>query len=463
MFSGSHRRPLLILLAVGLGLRLAMLAGTSELGVRIADEQHYHVLATNLVEGRGFAFANGPTSLRPPLYPTMVAGIWRLTGTRSLQAVRAVQIILSLLTVIAVFALAMELAGPRVAIAAAALTCFYPSLLLSNMLLLTETLFALLVTVAAWAVVRVVTRGSLLSAAAAGLVIGVAALTRSILWPFPAVLAVLVVATLQAPLRRRLAAAAVIVLAAGTVMAPWAVRNTRLQGTTVVIDTMGGLNLLMGNYAYTPHHRIWDAVSQRGEREWVAGIPAAPPNGGVWTEGWKERWARTQAVAFMLAHPGLTAWRAVIKFGDFWGLERDFIAGVQMGLFSPPTWVAVLGGLAITVSYPVVLFLAIVGVVRVSPDGWRAHFVPLTILAFVCALHTIVFGHPRYRLPLTPLLSVYAGMGFVHLRSPTMALSRTQRVSVLAMCALFTVIWATQFFVRDWDYVQKLLAAVGGR
>ncbi len=156
------------------------------------------------------------------------------------------------------------------------------------------------------------------------------------LWPYATALAVLVVTSGAAGWRRRWAAAAVLLAAHVAVLAPWAIRNSRLQGVPVIVDTLGGLNLHMGNYEYTPHERPWDAVSLSGPLNWAAELPASPPQGGAWTEGLKERWARERAVAFMRSNPILTIGRAAIKFGDFWALEREFVAGVQQGVFGEP-------------------------------------------------------------------------------------------------------------------------------
>ena len=93
------------------------------------------------------------------------------------------------------------------------------------------------------------------------------------------------------------------VAGAAAVMAPWAVRNSRLQGVPVLVDTMGGMNLRMGNYEHTPLERMWDAVSVPDSESWIVGIPAEPPDGGTWTEGKKERWARGLAVQYMREHP----------------------------------------------------------------------------------------------------------------------------------------------------------------
>ena len=55
--------------------------------------------------------------------------------------------------------------------------------------------------------------------------------------------------------------------------------QSRLQGVPVIVDTMGGLNLHMGNYEYTPHDRPWDAVSLSGPLNWAAELPASPAAG----------------------------------------------------------------------------------------------------------------------------------------------------------------------------------------
>jgi 4-amino-4-deoxy-L-arabinose transferase-like glycosyltransferase len=122
----------LAILGLGLVVRLAVLPATTSLGPRIADERQYHELARNLADGRGFAFEAGPTSLRPPLYPAFVAAVWTVTGSRSLQWVRVGQIGLALATTVVVFLLGRELFGDRTGLVAAAIACFYPSLLVSN-------------------------------------------------------------------------------------------------------------------------------------------------------------------------------------------------------------------------------------------------------------------------------------------------------------------------------------------
>jgi len=446
-----------IILVAALLLRLVILTMTAQLGVQVVDEQHYHVLATSLVEGRGLATPSGPTSLRPPLYPALVAGLWSVTGSRSLQAVRAFQDLVGLATAALVYVIGRRVYDERTGLVAAAFTAFYPELLFANSLLLTETAFTFLLTAFVAACVIFLQRPRAAIAVAAGTLLGLAALTRSVVWPFPLVLVPLLLWVTPAPMTRRLACCALLVAGYAAVVAPWAVRNTRLQGLPVIVDTMGGLNLRMGNYEFTPHDRIWDAVSRHGAQSWIVGLPPHPPDGGEWTEGWKERWAREQAIAFMRAHPGLTLWRAMIKFGDFWALDRDFVAGIQRGLFRPPPWAAAVAAVAITVAFPLVIGLAILGVCLTPGSDWRSHLLMILLILFVTALHSVVFGHPRYRLPLTPVLAVYAGAA-VSGRA-WRRLYEGWRVALVpaALAVLLAGIWTTQFLVRDWPFVRRLL------
>ena len=455
----SPSRRLGVVLLVALALRVLVLTMTSHLEPQIADERHYHLIATNLVEGHGFTAESGPTSLRPPLYPAFIAGLWTVTGTTSLQLVRAVQDVLGLATAVLVYWITRRLYDERAALAAAGITALYPALVLANSLLLTETVFTFLLTAFLACLVALVQAPRLPVALAAGALLGLAALTRSVVWPFPIVLVPLLAWIVPTTRTRRLACAGLVLCGYAAVVTPWAVRNTRLQGVPVIIDTMGGLNLHMGNYEFTPHDRIWDAISQRGAQSWIIGIPSHPSGGGEWTEGRKERWARERALTFMREHPGLTVWRMAIKLGDFWGLDRDFVAGIQRGLFKPPAWAAVVASAAITVAFPMVVGLAALGVCLRPWNDWRSHLLLLLLVLFVTALHSVVFGHPRYRLPLTPVLAVYAGAAL-----STRAWRRLRegwRVALLpvALAATLVAIWTVQFVVRDWPLVRHL---VGG-
>jgi hypothetical protein len=209
---------------------------------------------------------------------------------------------------------------------------------------------------------------------------------------------------------------------------------------------MGGINLRCGNYEYTPLDRMWDAVSLAGEKDWAYELRLEHPDASAWTEGQKERWARDKAVAFMVANPLLTLERSLVRFANFWGLERVFLGGLRQGMYHPPLWFAVLAVGSILLSYATVMILASCGIFLASPRDHAAHAFLVLIVLFVCGIHTIVFGHPRYHLPLVPFLGLYAAAA-VEARSwrrlaegPATAFAPLATVSVLA-AIWFREVW----------------------
>ncbi len=452
-------RALGLILVAGLAVRLGLWLWFAPLAPHIVDEQEYNRLAHNLLAHGEFAYEPGrPTSLRPPLYPLLVAGVYAVAGVDNFQAVRLVQVLLSLATVWLVYRLGREAFSERVGLWAATLIAFYPTLLGMNNLILTETLFTLLLTAACYAVVRYYRQEKVGYLALAGLLLGLAALTRSIVWLSPPLLAGYVLLTARCSLARRALGAGVMVLAFAATVAPWSVRNTLLQGTFVTIDTMGGRNFLMGNYAYTPLYRSWDAISLEEDKAWYHEVMDRYPQELRTTQGKIDKLALKEGLAYVREHPGQTALRDVIKFFDFWGLERELIAGLPRGYFGHvPSPAALVLGVVILVSYPAALFLGIFGVLFRPAADRRLHWLLLAVIAFVCALHTLVFGHSRYHLPLVPLLLLYAAAVCVDWGS----VWQQRRTGLFrlagALCLLFVAGWCWNFVAGDWEQLRGVL------
>jgi hypothetical protein len=244
------------------------------------------------------------------------------------------------------------------------------------------------------------------------------------------------------------------------VVSPWAVRNTRLQGVPTIVDTMGGMNLRMGNYEYTPEDRMWDAVSMTGERSWVYALTQegdpSRPQAERYTEGYKDKWAQRKAVEYMLAHPGTTLRRAAIKFADLWGLERSFLAATQQGVYGLPVWLGAGVSLLMVVSSAALLLTSAAGLWIARP-GWRLHALLLLPIVMITAVHTIVFGHSRYHLPLVPLLALYAA-ALSRRGGPRQWLAARPAVyGALALILVLVAAWARQIVMVDLDRVRTLL------
>lgn len=443
---------------VGLAVRLVILWHTSALGPKIIDEGQYTRLAKNMLAGNGFAWSAGaPTSVRPPLYPALLAALWTVTGAPSFQAVRVVQIALALLTTVLVYQLGARAFSPRVGRYAAAAVWLYPSLLFFNFLILTETLFVFLLVAHLLCAIVLLQQPRAWVAVLCGLSLGLAALTRSAVFTIPLLLCPMLVFALQDRLARRVGFALLVLAGYLIPVAPWAVRNTRLQGVVTIVDTMGGMNLRMGNYEYTPDDRMWDAVSLTGTRSWSAEL-RTELNGRSITEGQRDKWAQRKAIEFMLAHPGITVRRSLIKFADFWGLEREFMAGVENGLYDPPRWFAVLGAFLIAIAYAGVAICGATGIWLAPPAERRYHAVLLLPVVVVLGIHVIVFGHSRYHLPLIPILALY---GAAWAAAPKRISWPSKRFEPLAAAAVSVTvligIWIQQIVVADLGRIRAWL------
>src|SRR5262245_63453165 len=111
----KDRLFLYVSLIVGLFLRVVILSQTSTLRADIIDEQQYSKIANNLLDGNCFPqLAGSPTSIRPPLYPGLLAALWSTVGRDNLQAVRLLQFLLTLATAWLVYLLATRIYDQRV-------------------------------------------------------------------------------------------------------------------------------------------------------------------------------------------------------------------------------------------------------------------------------------------------------------------------------------------------------------
>ncbi len=129
----------ILLLAAALRIGLA-LAVPDSFGMR-ADAEEYIGVARNWLQTGVFGEDAGiPYAVIPPAYPAFLAAIFAVTGS-SLLAVRLVQAVLGVAVVWLVYATARQLFSPRVGLWAAGLAAVYPPLALYVTFYLTETLY----------------------------------------------------------------------------------------------------------------------------------------------------------------------------------------------------------------------------------------------------------------------------------------------------------------------------------
>jgi hypothetical protein len=287
--------PLIAVLLMALLLRLLLWGRVPRTGL-ISDEGEYLSAANWLAHGRGFSWYQGYLWTRAPIYPLFVAAHLRLFGD-TLTPIYITQTILSLVNVALIYFLATYLATDEhvsqfsilnsqfsIPTLAALLMAIYFPFALYAQVLLSETLFITLLlggflALAIWTQDQgprtkgQPQRSSFVfhlstfifqewSLVIAGVLFGLATLTRSLTLLFLPIVAVWVLMhskNREPRAENRLSpdpglgsrfsvlCSLFFVLCALLTIAPWTIYNsTRLYGGLVIVDTSGAFNLLLG-------------------------------------------------------------------------------------------------------------------------------------------------------------------------------------------------------------------------
>ena len=445
-------RPVIAIVLLAVVLRLAIAWWLQGEPLHVWDERDYDALAVNLLRHGEYGFEPGvKSSMRPPLYPTVVAAVYSVAGERNHAAVRALQAVLSGGLVVVVFLLARGMYDERTGITAAGICAVYPSLVAASGLVLTETLFTLLLCGACWAMLQYLTKGGLGWLVALGGLNGLAAVTRSVMWLFVPVLAMFLLACdVRSTIPRRMLHAAIAVATMLAVMAPWAIRNTKLQQTFTAVDVMGGRNFMMGNYEHTPLNRPWDAISIDGEESWHAVLHQHLSSATGRTQGQIDKLALRDGLKYVMSHPAQTLRRDVAKFFHFWQLEREIVAGLVQGFWGQINRPGILATAVVILGvYVATLLSGIWGALLRVSNPWQAHVFPILIIAFVCGVHTLVFAHSRYHLPLMPLVAVYAAATWTNMDEVRRQWRRPAFWVAATICGALVTNWAIELWIES--------------
>ncbi len=426
------RVGLLIVIGVALLARLAILPWFNGIPPKTVDEFQFNQLAVSIVQRGEFAYTPGKsTSMRPPLYPTFVAGVYAVAGAENFQAVRLAQILLNLLTVVIVYGLCREVFDRTASVAAAAMCAAYPSLWGHDYLLLTEVLFTFLLSLSLLFTARFRRTDRLVELAAAGLLLGLAALTRSAMFFFPPAAILLLLCNRQLSWSRRIVAASVFLAAFSGAVGPWLVRNAKLQGTPTLIDSSSGRILRWAWSVQRP--------TQPTQQDAAVEFPSTK------TEGQMDSDAVYHSLDYASQRPDRIAARIVDNFLSFWGLDRELVAGATYGNFGKvPRGILLPLACLVCGGYVICLWTGILGF-AIGPfrNRW-AEMLLIFVIAHICIIHSVVFGHSRYHIGVMPLIAVYSGQ---FLANPKAIFARHNRGKMLvgaALCITLLTLWVVQ-------------------
>jgi len=414
----SHDRKLWLLALLGLVARAAFLV-LEPTTHPIADERTWTNWAVeNLVTDKvRFNPLRTRMIFYPPLYPYFIAAPYALFG--SLEAVKWAQILVSALLVPAVGRVGGLFLGERAGLGAAAICAFYPDFIWFSVHFWSETLF---LTLLWWAFERLLAADagrSSAAALAAGVLWGLAILTRETGLYFTP-LAALWLSWRPAAEAGRTRAAAYL-LAVALVVLPWTHRNWALFGAFVPVSTAGGLNLYQGN-APLGRQEVYDryeAVHGRVEQY---------------------RWARSMGIRAILDRQPLWIFEKLAsEMPRFWEADSLALVHIKRGAYGDVRAPVAVAAWAVTVlPYLALLGLFVAGLAALEWE--RRAVLVLGFLIVYNLLHVATHGFARYRMPIVPIVFVVAAHACVLARQGRYpALSRRRRVIAAALAIVLVL------------------------
>jgi hypothetical protein len=390
----SLGRSVVAILAIGLLLRLvwALIVPVAP----VSDSHAYEVFARNLVSCGTYGWqCDEPSAYWPPGTSMLYAALFKLAGP-GYRAIIALNLALFVGTTWLTITLCDEWFGARAAAIAGLLLAVWPSQVQFTTVLASEQPFTFglvgglfLWTRVGWPRWR--------SALCAGLAFGVTSLIRPTALLIPGLLAGTDVMRTRkiGPIVSKALVVYAVLLA---VVAPWAVRNSRVFGRMVLVSTNGGSNLWMGNHE----------AAQGGYTE----LP--PEATAIHNEAARDEYLGQEAKRFIRRHPlqflQLAVRRLVIthageSIGVVWnepGLSERFGPGAMKLLK--------LGNAAF---WGLVMLAALAGAVMLARSAgvWSALIMPAVFLwAYFALVHALVVAQDRYHFPSIPFIAALAAL-----------------------------------------------------
>jgi 4-amino-4-deoxy-L-arabinose transferase-like glycosyltransferase len=193
---------------------------------------------------------------------------------------------------------------------------------------------------------------------------------------------------------------------------PWAVRNYHLAGGWVGLTSHGGYTFYQGN-----NQKVIDIPQYRGGVTPASGLPHA---GEIFqmSELERERYSWKAGKQFLRDNKGQIPKLLWWKFTRFWRFRSDAgMSGVKSGWWWDNS--SFLGRLATVFDvgfiYAVVVFPLFLAGMALTWYRWRELLFLYGIIVMHTAIALIFYGSIRSRLPVEPVIAIFAGAAFIRL------------------------------------------------
>ena len=403
----DQRAPYLIF-GLALLLRLAYILqidASPLFAFPVVDARTYAEQAQRLAAGHWLGRGEGPY-WQPPLYPYFLALIKLLAGQSFFYAARLLQILLGAGTCLMTYHLGRRLFTRPIGLAAGLSAALYGPLLFFDGELLPATLGTFLALTGLYLLQDALEKGAGWRLAIAGLVFGLAALALPTILPFAGTTILFALWTLyrqKASWSRALKRTALLLFGLLLAVAPVTLRNYAIGHDSVLISYNAGVNFYIGNNPDYPR-----TLQVRPGWEWDD-IVHMPDRAGIGPPSLKSRYFFARSWDYIAAQPLDYLVLLVRKTGALWhGDESGRNQAIYYWRNYSSILAATLWKWGLAFPFGLVAPLALLGLLL----ALRRQGLSLPVLFVASYSLTIIAFFPtaRYRLPLLPLLLLFAAL-----------------------------------------------------
>jgi 4-amino-4-deoxy-L-arabinose transferase-like glycosyltransferase len=428
--------PLSLTIASALLFRLAIVVFFTP--PLLQDETEYLAIAQSLYHGNGFSIDGAPTAYRAPVYPAFIATVFTAIG-ESVVAIRILQALADTLTCVLLFLLCKRFFSENTALLAITIYSFFPGNALYVSLLMTEVLFITLTLFAILLYSNKKNEYSIIEKILLGVILAILTLLKQngalfiiifLLWD--------IIRTHS--LKKVIYQNVIMLISFIIFLSPWLIRN-KMQFDHYSITSNGGINFWIGHnqssngsFKYLRLNNPLELVSGEFDRSSL---------------GYKE------GAEFLIHHPAEEVKLLFLKFAHFF--EPDF--ALLQSLQYKPEWKQYQKSILVYREFSpfVLLVLHCLTMIVIVAGLWGLIFandskyqylllVRLIIVFWICS-HLVYFGVARFRLPIMPLFIAMTAFSFESWQAKTFSVTRLKLYLFLILTFLLFASWIATFFM----------------
>lgn len=388
IFFKSSSTLIWLILIIALVLRLLYLivvVGPNSFPGNIDSIEH-HIIAQNIIQGKGYSMYGNPTAYRAPFLTYLMAALYFIFGEHFV-IVRLSIIVMSIILIWAIYHLSKLIFNSKVGLWAAFLAAIYPHLIFYNARIFTETPFTLFSLLAMVFFVKFFKTKKVYLLLPVGFFIALAILTRPV--GFMLLLFLLLYLSLRPLSLVNFRNILILTVVVAVFLMPWIVRNYLVFQRFIPVTSQGGVVLWVSNNHYIAHHPYYHGLYCLYQ-QLPGAINLVTPD-----EISRSQYAYKYCWNFLKEYPEdipRLIWSKTFKFWD----KKFFTASSRYWIYEN--------------FYFIILILSVVGsYLTIRLRNYKAIYLWMIILAnFIPAL--IFWAGARVRLPLEPVLIIFCAL-----------------------------------------------------